>query len=143
MTAGYSGTPLGKKLGIRAGHRVVALNAPADFAALLAPVPEGVDYDSRLDSRPADVVIYFTKERAALVQGFRELADAVFPDGGVWIAWPKKASKVATDLDGNKVRKIILASGLVDTKVCAIDAVWSGLRAVYRQADRPKPSRSR
>jgi len=125
--AGYSGTPLPKKLGIKPEHRVVALNAPEGF------LPE-VKFGTRLAK--ADVLIAFIKERAVLASGFKRWAESIPKDGSVWVAWPKKASKVPTDVTENHVREIALATGLVDNKVCAIDATWSALRLVIRLRDR-------
>jgi Protein of unknown function (DUF3052) len=134
--AGYSGTPLVKKLGIKEGHTVVFPGAPESFAATLGEVPEGVAVKARL-AGTADVIVFFTKRRAELERRFVALKRALEPDGGLWIAWPKKASGVETDLTEDVVREMALAGGLVDNKVCAIDETWSGLRLVYRLADRP------
>jgi hypothetical protein len=133
--AGYSGTPLPKKLGIKEGHRLALLGAPDGFDRTLGPLPDGVE--ERTSARgPADVVVFFVSSRAALERRFDPLKRAIFPDGGLWIAWPKRASGVETDLTEDVVREIALATGLVDNKVCAIDEVWSGLRLVHRVADR-------
>lgn len=134
--AGYSGTPLARKLGIKPGHRVVLLGAPAAFEETLGTLPDGVVVSERLDRR-ADVVLFFTRSCVELTDAFAELKAGIAPAGGLWIGWPKKASQVPTDLDGNVVRAVGLAGGLVDNKVCAIDAVWSGLRFVWRLTDRP------
>ena len=131
--AGYSGTPLPKKLGISPGARLRFVAAPNEFAAALGPLPAGVRFAARC---PADVVVFFTERRADLDRRFARLARGLDRAGGLWIAWPKKASGVPTDLDENAVRKIGLAAGLVDNKVCAIDETWSGLRFVVRLADR-------
>ncbi len=133
--AGYSGTPLPKKLGIKAGASVGLVDAPPGFALL--PLPDGVTVEDHLGSA-RDVVVYFTTVRADLAADFARLKAAIDWDGGLWIAWPKKASKVPTDVTGDVVRELGLATGLVDNKVCAVDAVWSGLRFVHRTADRPK-----
>jgi hypothetical protein len=134
--AGYSGTPLVKKLGIKEGHVVVFPGAPGDFETTLGALPDGVFVKSRLAGR-ADVIVYFTRRRAELERRFGALKRALEPDGGLWIAWPKRASGVATDVTEDVVREVGLAAGLVDNKVCAIDETWSGLRLVYRLADRP------
>jgi hypothetical protein len=134
--AGYSGTPLPKKLGIRPGHQVVLLNAPDGFEETLGELPDRTVV-AREASVLADVLIFFTRERAELAGRFEALARAIRPDGGLWIAWPKRASGVPTDLTENIIREIGLAAGLVDNKVCAIDGVWSGLRFVVRVKDRP------
>lgn len=135
--AGYSGTPLPQKLGIRPGARVALLRAPDGFERALQPLPDGVRL--RTQARGAqDVVLFFATRLAELERRFDGLARAVEPDGGLWIAWPKRTAGVATDLRENLVRDVGLAHGLVDNKVCAVDDTWSGLRFVYRVADRPK-----
>ena len=134
-TAGYSGTPLAKKLGIKDGHRLVVLGAPAGFDELLAPLPDGVRTGRRL-GHDADVVVAFHTSRVRLESAFDRLRAGMHDGGGLWIAWPKRASGVATDLTEDVVRAIALARGLVDNKVCAIDETWSGLRLVVRVADR-------
>jgi hypothetical protein len=136
--AGYSGTPLPKKLGIKPGHRLGLIGAPDDFEATLGELPEDVAVRRRVRGR-FDVVVAFFVERRALEQRLETLRASLEPAGGLWIAWPKRASGVATDVDEGVVRELGLAAGLVDNKVCAIDAVWSGLRLVYRLRDRPRP----
>jgi hypothetical protein len=138
-SAGYSGTPLPRKLGIREGSRVLLANAPGDFATTLGELPAGVELVSSR-STAVDVAMLFALETATVRDGFGRLAAALQPAGGLWIAWPKRSSGVATDLDENVVREIGLAAGLVDNKVCAIDATWSGLRFVWRLRDRPPRS---
>ena len=134
--AGYSGTPLPQKLGIKQGHRLALLGAPDDFEETLGPLPDGVNV--RTTARgPLDVVVAFTTRRADLEKRFAGLAKTLDPAGGLWIAWPKRASGVPTDLDENAIRDIGLAAGLVDNKVCAVDETWSGLRFVVRLKDRP------
>ena len=137
MTAGYSGTPLVKKLGIKPGQTILILNPPDDYAATLGDLPDDVTQAEKL-AGPMDFIQFFTKERAELEDRFDSLKAALKPDGMLWISWPKKASKIPTDLDGNRVREIGLAHGLVDVKVAAVDAIWSGLKFVYRLEDRPK-----
>jgi hypothetical protein len=133
--AGYSGTPLPKKLGIKPGARLALLNAPPDFATTLGELPEGVA--TRTTARgPLDVVVFFTTRQADLERRFEVLRRALDQAGGLWVAWPKKASGVATDLTENVIRDIGLSAGLVDNKVCAIDETWSGLRFVIRVKDR-------
>ncbi|MBI1851619.1 MAG: DUF3052 domain-containing protein [Planctomycetes bacterium] len=142
MPAGYSGTPLPKKLGIKPGHRVLLVNAPAEFRTTLGELPQDVALvDSGTAKAPFDVIIFFTKSAANLEKRFAALAAKLTPAGGLWISWPKKASGVATDLTDNVVREMGLAGGLVDVKVCAVDDTWSGLRFVIRVKDRPKPAR--
>ena len=133
--AGYSGTPLPKKLGIKPGHRVVLVGAPRGFR--LHPLPSGAQVRGDLRGKTQeDVIVFFTKRRAELARRFEVLAARLAPAGGLWIAWPKQASGVSTDLSGDLVRSIGLASGLVDNKVCAVDDTWSGLRFVIRLRDR-------
>jgi len=134
--AGYSGTPLPRKLGIRPGARVHFASAPAGFGATLGELPDGVRV-LRRRSPELDVAVLFCERRAALERRFAALRDALRPAGMLWVAWPKKASGVPTDLTEADVRSFGLASGLVDNKICAIDEVWSGLRFVLRVADRP------
>ncbi len=138
--AGYSGTPLPRKLGIKPGHRLGLIGAPADFEATLGELPEDVVVRRRVQG-PLDVVVAFFVERRALERRLDALKATLDPAGGLWIAWPKRASGVATDIDERVVRELGLAAELVDNKVCAIDAVWSGLRFVYRLRDRPAPNR--
>jgi hypothetical protein len=134
--AGYSGTPLPRKLGIKEGHLVAFSGAPAGFHNKLGSLPDGVREKQRA-SAPLDVLVAFFTRRAELERRFERLAAAIFPDGGFWIAWPKRASGVATDLTEDVAREIALAHGLVDNKVCAIDETWSALRIVHRVRDRP------
>ena len=133
--AGYSGTPLAKKLGIREFSRLTLLSAPADFAATLVPLPEGARV-LRGARKRVDVVLFFARRRLELQTAIDSLPGRIEPDGGLWIAWPKKASGVATDLSFDVVQAIGLGAGLVDNKICAVDEVWSGLRFVHRLADR-------
>ena len=129
-TAGYSGTPLSKKLGIKEGSKVLLVNAPKGFALDL---PEGAKVVQRAKS-DVDVAVLFTTERSKLVDRFLEAAAASKKEAGIWIAWPKKASKIATDVTENALREDLLPTGFVDNKVCAIDERWSGLRFVLRRA---------
>jgi len=131
--AGYSGTPLPKKLGIKAGHRVAVIGPPYDFEAALGELPDGVMIQDGLAGRtPLDVIVAFVTKRADLERQFPSLRRRMAPACGLWIAWPKKASGVATDMTENVVRDVALPTGLVDNKVCAIDETWSGLRLVIR-----------
>ena len=134
--AGYSGTPLPKKLGITEGTRLALLAAPEGFARTLRPLPPGVEVRSQARGR-LDVIVFFATRRRELERRFPAMVRALEPAGGLWVAWPKKASCVATDLTFEPVQEIGLDAGLVDNKVCAIDDTWSGLRFVYRVADRP------
>jgi hypothetical protein len=134
--AGYSGTPLPQKLGIKPGARFAVVRAPEGFEDALDPLPDGVRL--RTQARGAqDVVLFFATRRAELERRFDSLARTVAPAGGLWIAWPKRTACVATDLREGIVRELGLAHGLVDNKVCAVDDIWSGLRFVYRTSDRP------
>jgi hypothetical protein len=137
-TAGYSGTPLPRKLGIEAGARIALIGAPDGFDSTLGALPDGVTVGRRLGRRPHDVIVAFFSRRSPLECRLPQLVAALDPDGGLWLAWPKRASGVPTDLSDVVVRDLGLATGLVDNKVCAIDQVWSGLRLVYRLRDRPR-----
>jgi hypothetical protein len=134
---GYSGTPLPQKLGIKQNHRIALIDAPPGFAESLAPLPGGVRFASALKRNRFDLILCFVTSRAALEKRFEALRARLDPDGGLWVAWPKRASGVKSDIDENQVREVALAAGLVDNKVCAIDEIWSGLRCVVRLADRP------
>jgi hypothetical protein len=135
MTAGYSRRSLLEKLGIAPGTKVVALGAPPDYGALIAPLPEGSTVQTRL--RPGARFIHqFARSRAELETAFPRLAAALADDGTLWISWPKKASGVETDLTENVLRELGLPLGLVDVKVCAVDEVWSGLKFVRRKENR-------
>jgi hypothetical protein len=137
--AGYSGTPLPTKLGIKANHRIAVLKAPDEFDATLGVLPENVLAQKDLKrSGPLDVILFFVDSRAELTKKFPVLAARLTPAGGLWISWPKRASGVATDLTEDVVRNVGLDAGLVDIKVCAVDETWSGLRFVIRLKDRPK-----
>jgi hypothetical protein len=126
---------LAKKLGIKEAARVAFIGAPAGFQGLLEPLPSGVQVKARARG-PLDVLVFFTKRAGELERRFERLAGALDPAGGLWVAWPKRSSGVATDLDENVAREIGVAAGLVDNKVCAIDETWSGLRFVFRLRDR-------
>jgi hypothetical protein len=131
-SAGYSGTPLAKKLGFKPGMKVAFLGAPDGFDATLGGLPDGVGVARRLGAGK-DLVIVFVTERTDLARRIEALKGAIAPDGMVWVAWPKKASRVPTDLTEDVVRDVALPVGLVDVKVCAIDATWSGLKLVIRR----------
>jgi hypothetical protein len=137
MSAGYSGTPLPKKLGLKPKHRLCLLSAPDDFLATLGALPEDITVSGRLmGGAPHDVIVMFVTARSDLERRFGAAAERLHKAGGLWIAWPKKASRVPTDVTEDVVREVALGAGLVDNKVCAIDAIWSGLRCVYRLKDR-------
>jgi hypothetical protein len=129
--SGYSGTPLPRKLGIGEGGTFALVAAPDDAEALLGELPAGA---RRVDEpADADVVVVFAVARGELARHVGELGQAIFPDRMLWVAWPKRASKVPTDITEDVVREVALPLGLVDTKVAAIDATWSGLRLVWRR----------
>ena len=137
--AGYSGTPLANKLGIKPGCKLLLVNAPGELPTWLAPLPEGVEITSVSGKGSAgnqDVIVFFTTEVKQLKHRFGALAKGLHPAGGLWVAWPKKASKVPTDLSDSVVREFGLSTGMVDNKVCAVSEVWSGLRFVRRLKDR-------
>jgi len=133
---GYSGTPLAKKLGIAASTRVCLLDAPSGHAGLLAPLPPGVEFHDRVGPH-TDVVHVFVTRREALATRLSTLRSELRPDAALWVSWPKKASKVPTDITEDTIREIALPLGFVDVKVCAVSEVWSGLKLVVREALRP------
>jgi hypothetical protein len=130
--AGYSGTVLAKKLGIAEGCRVLVKGAPEDYVQLLAPIPAGVLFVKNV-SRLVDVVHLFNDKRARLKVELEGLRKTIRPDAVVWVSWPKKASKVPTDITDEAIRELALPLGFVDVKVCAINEVWSGLKLVIRK----------
>jgi hypothetical protein len=131
----YSATPLPRKLGVREGARVLVLGAPQGFA--LAPLPNGVELATRARS-PIDVVLLFTTRRSELTRRFAGLARALDPAGRLWVAWPKKAAGVDTDLTFESVQRVGLEAGLVDNKSASIDDVFQGLQFVVRLKDRAR-----
>jgi len=131
---GYSGTPLPKKLGIKAGFRAQLANAPAEVRAELREALAECALVKQGDA--LDFVMMFTKSRVEMTKEFARIGKLLAPAGMLWVSWPKKSSKVATDVDENVVREIGLAAGLVDVKVCAVTEVWSGLKFVRRVKDR-------
>jgi len=144
--AGYSGTPLPQKLGIKPGARVGLWKAPPAFRAALGALPDGViveDVAAQGGAGAYDVVVAFVTAAKELAGVFARLRKRLDPAGGLWIGWPKKknAAGISTDVTDNVVRDVGLPTGLVDNKVCAIDDTWSGLRFVVRLADRPSPRR--
>ncbi|HEY0528098.1 MAG TPA: DUF3052 domain-containing protein [Gemmatimonadaceae bacterium] len=132
-TAGYSATPLVKKLGIKADARLTFLDAPVEFASLVGELPAGAKMSAR---GILDFAIVFVTTRTKLEKRFEVLIERLTPAGMIWVSWPKKTSGVATELTENVVREISLRAGLVDVKVCAIDDTWSGLKFVRRLRDR-------
>jgi hypothetical protein len=141
MAAGYSGTPLPQKLGIKEAHKVALLGAPKGFDATLGALPTGATVTTTLATRAKqpplmDVLVVFVKLRADLVVHIATCRPRMQQAGGLWIAWPKKSSGVATDITEDTIRAVALPTGLVDNKVCAIDDTWSGLRLVIRRENR-------
>jgi hypothetical protein len=130
--AGYSGTPLAKKLGIVAGSHVAARHAPAGYRDLLAPLPDGVVFDAKI-AATTDVVHIFADRRSVLAKELAALRQAIRSNGSVWVSWPKKASKVPTDITEDTIRELALPLGFVDVKVCAVSETWSGLKLVIRK----------
>jgi hypothetical protein len=135
--AGYSSTPLAKKLGIKEGSRVALVNAPEDFQTTLGELPDTVQLVKRL-THSLDIILLFVASERDLTRDFAKLAAKLDANGMIWIAWPKKSSGVTTDLSFQNVQRIGLDAGLVDVKICAVDDTWSGLKFVYRLKDRPK-----
>jgi hypothetical protein len=136
MTVGYSGTPLQKKLGIKVGMSIALLNAPPDIDTVLGELPDGVTTSRRLTGH-RDLVLIFITRQVDLASRLASLTAAIAPNGMIWVAWPKRASKIDTDMTEDVIRDIVLpSSGLVDVKVCAIDQVWSGLKLVIRKTAR-------
>jgi hypothetical protein len=134
--AGYSGTPLVRKLGFKEGFRVGLVNPPKGFRRELSPLPNNVKITEGHLPKPLDLILLFTDSQRTLKIEFPILARKLSANGMLWVAWPKKASAVATDLTENDVRQIGLDEGLVDVKVCAVNEIWSGLKFVYRLKDR-------
>jgi len=133
--AGYSATPLAKKLGIDVGSRIYLSDAPKNYLTLVAPLPEGIRVVRKIDGE-TDIVHIFSTERAHLAAALRATLKRIKPDGTIWVSWPKKSSKVPTDITEDTIREVALPMGLVDIKVCAVDEVWSGLKLVVRKENR-------
>jgi hypothetical protein len=132
MTAGYSSTPLPRKLGLKEGMSVGFLDPPEQLPELLGPIWAALSISSRVE-RHQDLVLVFVTSAAELARRTPALKAAIAPDGMIWVAWPKKASKIPTDITEDVIREIVLPTGLVDVKVCAIDETWSGLKLVIRK----------
>ena len=130
--AGYSGTPLAKKLGLKPGCRILPFQPPAHYRTLLSPLPEGAKIVSRLDDT-IDIVHVFATRKVALASLLSASLGKIRRDAAIWVSWPKKASKAPTDITENTIREIALPLGLVDIKVCAVDDTWSGLKLVIRK----------
>ncbi len=134
--AGYSETPLAKKLGIKEGFRVGFVNSPKGFKKELGSLPADVKISVGHLSKPFDLIILFTDSERKLKMEFPLLAEKLGVNGMLWIAWPKKSSGVSTDLSFDIVQRTGLQAGLVDVKICAVNEIWSGLKFVYRVKDR-------
>ncbi len=130
--SGYSGTPLVSKLGYKPGFRVCVRNAPANYNALVTPLPDDVIVSSRFRSN-IDLLHFFTKSKDELVAGLPSMMGSIRQNGMIWVSWPKKSAGVATDVTEDVIRNVALPLGLVDVKVCAVDETWSGLKLVIRK----------
>jgi hypothetical protein len=135
IVAGYSGTPLAKKLGLKPPLEVLLIGAPAGYRSWLGDVPAGVSFKGAARGRVKAVHV-FTSTRADLQRRLRTLRTRLEPDGFVWVSWPKQASKVATDVTEDTIRELALPLGFVDVKVCAVSEVWSGLKLMIRKEER-------
>jgi hypothetical protein len=133
--AGYSGTPLVKKLGVSEGRTLFPVGAPRDYKQLLGPLPAGARVVSRL-APDTDIVHVFTTERRELADRLEALYATIKPDAAVWVSWPKKSARVPTDITEDVIRAVALPLGFVDVKVCAVDETWSGLKLVIRKENR-------
>ena len=136
MTAGYSGTPLAKKVGVKPGHRLALVNAPPGWA--IPELPADVTVTARIPKGGADVIIAFCRDLATLAKGIAGWGESVFPDGMVWLAWPRKAAGHVSDLGDNVVRAATLPLGLVDIKIAALDEDWSAMKVVWRKENRTR-----
>lgn len=132
--AGYSGTPLAKKLGLKDNQTMLLVNQPKYYSSLFSVIPEIKVV--KKNAEEIDVIHFFADNRQNFETTFNRLSKQIKKDGMIWVSWPKKASKVKTDLNENLIRDVGLSLGLVDVKVCAVDDVWSGLKFVYRLSDR-------
>lgn len=137
MPAGYSGTPLPKKLGLKEGYRVGLLNAPDGLEATLGELPPAVELAEAARGKGFDVILLFAATAAALDKGLPRMMDKMEPTTSLWVCWPKKSSPLASDVGEADVRRAGLDAGIVDIKICAVDEDWSGLKFMYRLADRP------
>jgi hypothetical protein len=135
--AGYSGTPLAKKLGIKAGYKIFLAGAPDHYPKLVAPLPDGVRFVARVGG-DTDIVHLFAIRKTLLTKSLRAALAKLKPDGAIWVSWPKKSSKQPTDITEDTIREIALPLGLVDIKVCAVDETWSGLKLVIRKENRTR-----
>ncbi len=135
IMAGYSGTPLARKLGIKEGSKLFLSGAPKNYLELVAPFPEGARLVPKIDG-DTDIVHIFSTERAHLTAALRDTLSKLKQDRSIWVSWPKKSSKVPTDITEDTIREVALPMGLVDIKVCAVDDIWSGLKLVVRKENR-------
>ncbi len=138
--AGYSGTPLAEKLGIKPGHRIATISEPPSFDKALGALPEGAAFVGST-AKQVDVIVVFETELAQFRKHLPGLTNRIKQDGMIWVAWPKKASGMQTDIGENEIRNFALKLGLVDIKVCAIDEIWSGLKLVIRKENRAKAAK--
>jgi hypothetical protein len=134
--AGYSGTPLAKKLGIKEGFRLGLVNSPKGFRKVLGDLPDGVTISTERLSKPLDLIILFANSERVLKKEFPSNMAKLEKNGMLWVAWPKKSSGLSTDLSFANVQQVGLRAGLVDVKICAVNDIWSGLKFVYRLKDR-------
>jgi hypothetical protein len=141
MPAGYSGTPLAKKLGYKAGCKAFLVDPPSNYPTLLAPFPDNVVFAKTASS--LDLAHLFIRARAPLERALPRMMKAIKPDGMIWISWPKKTSKIATDMTEDVIREVALPMGLVDVKVCAVDETWSALKLVIRKERRDAAAEKR
>ncbi|MGA9334068.1 MAG: DUF3052 domain-containing protein [Rudaea sp.] len=132
VTAGYSGTPLAKKLGIKAGSHVLLLNAPTQYLQLVAPLPPHVHFRAR-PNHEVDIVHVFATRRQDLEKRLAVLRKRLRPDAAVWVSWPKRAARMPTDITEGTIREVAFPLGFVDIKVCAVNETWSGLKVVVRR----------
>jgi hypothetical protein len=135
LQAGYSGTPLIKKLGIKEGSEIIIINPPVGYMNYLGELPAGVILKNKLSGK-LDFIHFFTTSKTEFEKKFSQLKKSLNTSGQIWISWPKKSSKIPTDITEDTIRNFILKNGLVDVKVCAVDEIWSGLKLVYRLKDR-------
>lgn len=136
-TTGYSGTPLARKLGIKEGFKIRLVDQPDYYFNLFTDLPETLNILKDKKTKK-NLIHYFTKSAAALRKDIVVLRNEIEPNGMIWISWPKKASKITTDITEDTIREVALTNGLVDIKVCAVDEVWSGLKLVIPVKDRSK-----
>ena len=134
-TAGYSGTPLAKKLGIKDGTRVLVIDPPANYLELIAPLPAGASVIDK-PTNDVDLIHFFTNSRDGLAAGLNQYKKLIKQDGAIWVSWYKKAAKLPTEITEDVIRDVALPLGLVDIKVCAVDEKWSGLKLVIRRENR-------